>query len=173
MAVQRRGREAWKVGDHIADLAHDFGTGELESATGIGELRHRAPLYLGGQTSRHVHPVARGSAFAPKDPAWPETATASTSRLDAHPFLRTKLKALTARPPPEKQPESRTMLTRCHRQIRTTTRLEGDRFAIDARGHTITVDQPADVGGADTAPTPTELFVASLAGCVGFYAAGI
>ena len=48
--------------------------------------------------------------------------------------------------------------------------LDGDRFAIDVRGHTITVDQPVDSGGEDTAPTPTELFIASLAGCVAFYA---
>jgi putative redox protein len=48
--------------------------------------------------------------------------------------------------------------------------LDGDRFAIDVRGHTITVDQPAEAGGADTAPTPTELFMAGLASCVAFYA---
>ena len=48
--------------------------------------------------------------------------------------------------------------------------LSGDRFAIDIRGHTITVDQPVDAGGDDTAPTPTELFVAGLASCVAFYA---
>ena len=48
--------------------------------------------------------------------------------------------------------------------------LGADRFAVEIRGHTITVDQPADVGGDDTAPTPTELFVASLASCVAFYA---
>lgn len=46
----------------------------------------------------------------------------------------------------------------------------GDRFEIGVRGHTITVDQPLDAGGEDTAPTPTELFIASLASCVGFYA---
>ena len=46
----------------------------------------------------------------------------------------------------------------------------GDRFSIDVRGHTFTVDQPVDAGGEDTAPTPTELFVASLASCVAFYA---
>ena len=45
----------------------------------------------------------------------------------------------------------------------------GDRFAIEVRGHTIAVDQPVGVGGEDTAPTPTELFVASLASCVAFY----
>ena len=48
--------------------------------------------------------------------------------------------------------------------------LGDDRFAIDVRGHTITVDQPVDAGGTDTAPTPTELFIASLASCVAFYA---
>ncbi len=45
----------------------------------------------------------------------------------------------------------------------------GDRFAIEIRGHTVVVDQPEDIGGDDEGPTPTELFVASLAGCVGFY----
>ncbi|MEO8519016.1 MAG: OsmC family protein [Dermatophilaceae bacterium] len=46
----------------------------------------------------------------------------------------------------------------------------GDRFDIDVRGHHITVDQPVRHGGEDTAATPTELFVASLASCVAFYA---
>lgn len=32
--------------------------------------------------------------------------------------------------------------------------LGGDRFAIDVRGHTLTVDQPVDAGGQDTAVTP-------------------
>lgn len=51
-----------------------------------------------------------------------------------------------------------------------TSHLGNDRFAIDVRGHRIHVDQPIDNGGEDTAPTPTELFAASLAGCVAFYA---
>ncbi len=46
----------------------------------------------------------------------------------------------------------------------------GDRFSVSVRGHTIQVDQPLDAGGEDTAPSPTELFVASLASCVAFYA---
>ena len=46
----------------------------------------------------------------------------------------------------------------------------GDRFAIQVRGHRVVVDQPAEMGGDDVGPTPTELFVASLASCVGFYA---
>ena len=48
--------------------------------------------------------------------------------------------------------------------------LDGDRFAIDVRGHTLLVDQPTEAGGTDTAPTPTELFIAGLASCVAFYA---
>jgi putative redox protein len=46
----------------------------------------------------------------------------------------------------------------------------GDRFRIRGRGHEIDVDQPVGDGGEDTAPTPTELFVAGLASCVVFYA---
>lgn len=48
--------------------------------------------------------------------------------------------------------------------------LDGDRFATTIRDHVVTVDQPNTDGGQDTAPTPTELFIASLASCVGFYA---
>lgn len=47
---------------------------------------------------------------------------------------------------------------------------EGDRFTISVRGHEITVDQPIEDGGGDVGPTPSELFVASLAGCVGYFA---
>jgi uncharacterized OsmC-like protein len=46
----------------------------------------------------------------------------------------------------------------------------GDRFRIQVRGHQVVVDQPATMGGDDVGPTPTELFVASLTACVGFYA---
>ena len=52
----------------------------------------------------------------------------------------------------------------------TVRHVDRDRFAITARDHTFTIDQPVSDGGEDTAPTPTELFVASLAGCVAFYA---
>ncbi|MBC7270762.1 MAG: OsmC family protein [Streptomyces sp.] len=48
--------------------------------------------------------------------------------------------------------------------------VDGDAYAVDVRGHRVLVDQPVAVGGADTAPTPTELFAASLATCVAFYA---
>ena len=49
------------------------------------------------------------------------------------------------------------------------TPLGGDRFEIGMRQHRVRVDQPVSDGGDDTGPTPTELFVASLAGCVAFY----
>ena len=48
--------------------------------------------------------------------------------------------------------------------------LDGDRFAIDVRGHVLLVDQPVEAGGNDEAPTPTELFIGGLASCVAFYA---
>jgi len=48
--------------------------------------------------------------------------------------------------------------------------LDGDRFAIDIRGHQIHPAQLVDASGADTAPTPTGVFIAGLASCVAFYA---
>ncbi len=50
------------------------------------------------------------------------------------------------------------------------TFVAGESYEAVARGHRIVVDQPVDSGGADKAPTPVELFVASLATCVAFYA---
>jgi uncharacterized OsmC-like protein len=46
----------------------------------------------------------------------------------------------------------------------------GDRFTAAVRGHEIHVDQPEADGGEDSAPTPVELLVASLATCVAHYA---
>lgn len=48
--------------------------------------------------------------------------------------------------------------------------LDGEAYELRVRGHRVRVDQPMESGGADTAPTPTELFVGSLAACVAFYA---
>jgi uncharacterized OsmC-like protein len=48
----------------------------------------------------------------------------------------------------------------------------GEAYDVIVRGHRLMVDQPVDVGGEDRAPTPTELFVASLASCMAFYAGG-
>jgi putative redox protein len=52
----------------------------------------------------------------------------------------------------------------------TVRHLGGDRLRIQVRGHELLTDQPVEEGGEDTAPTPTELFLASLAACVEFYA---
>jgi uncharacterized OsmC-like protein len=46
----------------------------------------------------------------------------------------------------------------------------GDRFDIAIGQHRITVDQPVSMGGNDEGPTPTELFLASLVSCMGFFA---
>ena len=46
----------------------------------------------------------------------------------------------------------------------------GDRFLIRMRNHAVAVDQPMEAGGLDGAPTSVELFVGSLASCVGHYA---
>jgi putative redox protein len=45
-----------------------------------------------------------------------------------------------------------------------------DRLRIEARGHELFADQPLEDGGEDSAATPTEMFAASLAACVAFYA---
>jgi putative redox protein len=46
----------------------------------------------------------------------------------------------------------------------------GDMFTLDIGDHRLTLDQPVTDGGTDAGPTPTELFVAGLAGCVAYYA---
>jgi uncharacterized OsmC-like protein len=51
------------------------------------------------------------------------------------------------------------------------SQLEGVRFNIQARSHTIACDQPVDNGGADCGMTPPELLLASLGSCAAFYAA--
>lgn len=45
----------------------------------------------------------------------------------------------------------------------------GEKFVIesDIRGHRVLIDQPANAAGTDTGPTPLELVLASLAGCIG------
>ncbi|MCI3278225.1 OsmC family protein [Streptomyces cylindrosporus] len=50
------------------------------------------------------------------------------------------------------------------------THVHGDAYDVDIRGHRLLVDQPMEAGGTDVAPTPVELFAASLATCVAFYA---
>lgn len=42
--------------------------------------------------------------------------------------------------------------------------------ALLKSGHVVHTDQPAKAGGDDTAPSPYELFLASLAACAGYFA---
>ena len=37
------------------------------------------------------------------------------------------------------------------------------------KGYTITTDQPKDEGGDESAPSPFDLFLASIATCAGYY----
>lgn len=41
----------------------------------------------------------------------------------------------------------------------------GLRAEVDARGFTVVADEPAEEGGTDTGPRPTELLLASIASC--------
>ncbi|GAB4140538.1 MAG: OsmC family protein [Planctomycetota bacterium] len=45
----------------------------------------------------------------------------------------------------------------------------GKRVSASVRGHRVETDQPAAASGDDSAPSPFELFLASLATCAGFY----
>ena len=47
--------------------------------------------------------------------------------------------------------------------------LSGVRFEVEARGHRLVSDQPAENGGSDAGMTPPELFLASIGTCAGFY----
>jgi len=49
--------------------------------------------------------------------------------------------------------------------------VEGVKFSVLARTHTIICDQPQDNGGTDAGMTPPEFLLASLGACVAFYAA--
>jgi len=45
----------------------------------------------------------------------------------------------------------------------------GEKFVIESniRGHKLVIDQPVNAAGTDTGPTPLELILLSLAGCIG------
>jgi putative redox protein len=47
----------------------------------------------------------------------------------------------------------------------STRRRKGFETEIAIREHRLTADEPADSGGGDTGPTPTELMAAALASC--------
>ena len=48
----------------------------------------------------------------------------------------------------------------------------GKRVDADVGGHTLRTDQPASLGGEDSAPAPFDLFLASIATCAGIYVLG-
>jgi putative redox protein len=50
--------------------------------------------------------------------------------------------------------------------VRATLGASGYRTVARARGHLLVADEPTDVGGGDTGPTPMELVAAALAGCI-------
>ncbi len=47
---------------------------------------------------------------------------------------------------------------------------EGKKVSAITGNHTIATDMPVSLGGADSAPTPLDLFLASLATCAAHYA---
>lgn len=48
----------------------------------------------------------------------------------------------------------------------------GKRVDASFAGHVVHTDQPAELGGTDSAPSPFDLFLASLATCAGIYIVG-
>jgi uncharacterized OsmC-like protein len=53
----------------------------------------------------------------------------------------------------------------------TAAFLGDSRFEVQARGHRVICDQPADNGGSDAGMTPPEFLLAALATCAAYYAA--
>ena len=51
------------------------------------------------------------------------------------------------------------------------SQLEGVKFVVQARSHTILCDQPTENHGTDAGMTPPEFLLASLGSCAAFYAA--
>ncbi|MBI4402496.1 MAG: hypothetical protein HY581_12795 [Nitrospirae bacterium] len=45
------------------------------------------------------------------------------------------------------------------------------RFDVISERHTLVTDQPSEDGGSDAGMSPVELFVGSLASCVGYFVA--
>ncbi|OGW65575.1 MAG: hypothetical protein A3H49_13100 [Nitrospirae bacterium RIFCSPLOWO2_02_FULL_62_14] len=45
----------------------------------------------------------------------------------------------------------------------------GSRFDITSGSHTVVADQPVEDGGQDAGMSPVELFVGSLASCIGYF----
>lgn len=49
--------------------------------------------------------------------------------------------------------------------------IEGVKFSVQARSHTVICDQPEENGGSNEGMTPPEFLLASLGACAGFYGA--
>jgi putative redox protein len=49
---------------------------------------------------------------------------------------------------------------------------QGMQFTAENRGHKTLFDLPKEQGGANTAPTPPEVFISSLGACIGVYVVG-
>ena len=49
--------------------------------------------------------------------------------------------------------------------------VDGVKFSIQARSHTVICDQPPDNGGTDSGMTPPEFLLGALGACAAFYAA--
>jgi uncharacterized OsmC-like protein len=56
------------------------------------------------------------------------------------------------------------------KEMMTVSWIEGVRQIVEVRNHRLVLDQPLEEGGQDGGMTPVELFVASLAGCIGYFA---
>ena len=56
-----------------------------------------------------------------------------------------------------------------HAEVRYVS---GKKFIARNRAHTVTIDLPEGFGGKDEGPTPPEIFMDSLASCVGVYVVG-
>ena len=51
------------------------------------------------------------------------------------------------------------------------SQIDGVKFVVRARTHTVVCDQPQENGGEDSGMTPPELLLAALGSCAAFYAA--
>jgi len=49
--------------------------------------------------------------------------------------------------------------------------IEGVKFSVQARSHTVICDQPEENGGSNEGMTPPEFLLASVGACAGFYGA--
>ncbi|MCK2214434.1 OsmC family protein [Actinomadura sp. ATCC 31491] len=107
-----------------------------------------------------AHPAGRvtldvGLRDYDRDEAWLSLTAAESRRLAAHLLAQAAAVERRATPPAE---------------VIEVAHAGGEAYAIAVRQHPLLCDQGPDLDGDDSAGTPTELFVASLAACAAFYA---